>query len=106
MKKEEILEASKKENKKMDEYELKVNLKGTSFAAISMLFLALIYYSYEIFTGKGTNPALYSVITIYNAVLFGYKAIKVERNRKLSIFTSVVWGLLTIMLVYSYFTGK
>ena len=106
MKKEEILEASKKENKKRDVYELEINQKGAVIAAISMLILALIYYSYEIFTGKGTNPALYSVITIYNAVLYGYKAIKVEHNRKLSIFTSVVWGLLTIMLIYSYFTGK
>ena len=32
------------------------------------------YFSYEIFTGKGSNPALYSIITIYNAVIFGYKA--------------------------------
>lgn len=91
------------EGKKKDTYELEVIRKGATFAAIGMLILALIYYCYEIFTGKGSNPALYSIITIYNAILFGYKAIKVEKGRKINVFTSVVWWLLTILLVLSYF---
>ena len=103
MKKEEILEKSKKDNKNKDMYAIQVEAKGATFAGISMLILAAIYYAYEIFTGKGSNPALYSIITIYNAVLYGYKAIKIETRRKLSIFTSVIWGLLTIMLILSYF---
>ncbi|MCR5228748.1 MAG: hypothetical protein K6D03_01320, partial [Solobacterium sp.] len=69
----------------------------------AMLLLAFIYFSYEIFTGKGTNPAFYSMITVFNAVMFGYKAVKIEERRKLSIFTSAVWSLLTILLVLSYF---
>ena len=59
--------------------------------------------SHEIFTGKGSNPGFYSLITIYSTILFGYKGIKVEKNRKLNIITSVIWGILTIMLVFSYF---
>ena len=103
MKKEEILEASKRENKKKDIYEIQVEAKGASFAGISMLLLAFVFYTYEIISGKGSNPAFYSIITIYNAVLFGYKAIKIEKRRKLSIFTSVVWALLTITLILEYF---
>lgn len=103
MKKEEILEASKKENKNKDIYALQVETKGANYAGITMLILAFVYYCYEIFTGKGSNPALYSVITVYNAILYGYKAIKIKDKRGLSITTSVVWGLLTIMLVLSYF---
>ena len=103
MKKEEILEASKKENKKKDVYELQVESKGANIAAVCMLILAAIYYSYEIITGKGSNPALYSFIAIYNVILFGYKAIKLEKSRKLNIFTSVVWAILTLMLVLEYF---
>ncbi len=103
MKKEEVLEASKKENKNKDMYEIQVEAKGANYAGIAMLLLAFVFYSYEIFSGKGSNPAFYSIITIYNAVLFGYKAIKIEKKRKLSIITSVIWGLLTIMLILDYF---
>ena len=91
------------EKEKQVSYEIEVESKGAIFASVAMLLLALIYFSYEIFTGKGSNPALYSIITIYNAVIFGYKAIKVEKNRKINITTSVIWGLLTLMLILSYF---
>ena len=103
MKKKEILEASKRDNKKKDVFLLEVEAKGATYAGITMLILASIYYSYEIFTGKGSNPAFYSIITIYNTVLFGYKALKVADKRKLSITTSVIWGLLTIVLTLDYF---
>ena len=103
MKKEEILEASKKENKKKDMYAIQVEAKAANIACVSMLILAFIYFTYEIAIGKGTNPAFYSLITIYNAILFGFKAIKIKENKKLNIFTSVIWGLLTIMLILSYF---
>ena len=103
MKKEEILEKSRKDNKKKDVYAIQVEAKGANIAGITMLLLAFIYYSYEIFTGKGSNPALYSIITIYNAVLYGYKAIKIKEKRGLWIATSVIWGLLTLILVLSYF---
>ena len=91
----------KKENK--DKYEIEIEAKGANYAGITMLLLAFIYYSFEIFSGRGSNPAFYSIITVYNAVLFGYKSIKLNKHRKLNIFTSVVWGLLTIMLVLDYF---
>ena len=65
----------KKENK--DKYEIEIEAKGANYAGITMLLLAFIYYSFEIFSGRGSNPA--------------------------NIFTSVVWGLLTIMLVLDYF---
>lgn len=106
MKKEEILEASKKENKKKDAYAIEVEAKGAEIASILMLLLAFVYFTYEIFTGKGQNPGFYSLITIFNSALFSYKAIKLEKDRKLNSFTGIVWGLLTVMLIYSYFTGK
>ena len=92
----------KKENKK-DIYELQVEAKGANYAGITMLLLAFVYYSFEIFSGRGSNPALYSIITIYNVIVFGYKAIKIKKYRKLNLFTSIVWGLLTIMLILNYF---
>lgn len=106
MKKEEILEASKRENKKKDIYEIEIEAKGSNIACICMLVLVCFYFAYEILTGKGENVALYSIIAIYNAALFSYKAIKIEKSRKLNAFTGIIWGVLTIMLVVSYFTGK
>ena len=103
MKKEEILEASKKENKKKDMYEIEVERKGATIAAVTMLILACVYYCYEIFSGKGTNPALYSILTIYCSIVYGYKAIKIEKYRALNIFTSIIWGALTILLILTYF---
>ncbi len=103
MKKEEILEASKRENKKKDIYELEVEKKGAVAAAISMVILAGIYYCYEILNAKGSNPALYSLITIYCTIVYGFKAAKIEKHRKLNTFTSIVWGLLTIALILDYF---
>lgn len=103
MKKEEILEASKKENKNKDIYAIEVENKSNQFAGIFMLILASIYFIYEIATGKGQNPAFYSLIAIYETVLFGYKAIKIKERRKLSIITSAIWGLLTLMLILEYF---
>ena len=103
MKKEEILEMSKKENKKKDMYAIQVEAKGATIAAAVMVILAGIYYAYEILSGKGSNPALYSIITIYNAVIFGYKGIKIKEKRGLCIFTSIIWSILTILLVLNYF---
>ena len=103
MKKEEILEASKKENKKKDMYEIQVSAKGCEYAAVSMLLLAFVFFTYEIITDRGSNPAFYSLITLFNAVSFGYKAVKIEKDRKLNVFTSIIWGVLTIMLCLQYF---
>ena len=103
MKKEEILEKSRKDNKNIDMYEQEVTIKAATWAAVTMLILAFIYFTYEIMSGKGTNYALYSLITIYNTILYGGKAIKIERCRKLNTSTAIIWGLLTVVLVLSYF---
>ena len=103
MKKEEILEKSRQENKKRDEYEIRVDNKATTYAALAMLILTSVFFIYEIVTGQGQNYSLYSILAIFNSFLYGYRGIKLEENRKLNIFTSVIWGLLTVALVLEYF---
>jgi len=103
MKKEEILKKSREENKNKDMYEIQVESKGATYAAISMLILATIYYCFEIFSGKGTNPGFYSLIALYCSVVYGWKAIKLEKRRALHIFTSAIWGVMTILLILEYF---
>lgn len=103
MKKEEILEASRYENKMKDAYEYEIDAKACRAGAVMMLILALIFYAYEIAIGKGINNALYSLITVFNFAGYGYKAIKVEKSRKLNTIAAIVWGLLTILLMLDYF---
>ena len=106
MKKEEILKKAQAENKNKDYASIAVSNKGAYLAGLVMIILAAIYFTYEIVMGKGTNYALYSLLAIYNTVLYGYQAIKTSEKRKLHIFTAVIWGVLTIMLAISYFMGK
>ena len=106
MKKEEILEKAKVENKNKDYASIAVSNKGAYLAGLVMILLCAVYFSYEILTGKGTNYALYSLLAIYNTVLYGYQAIKSKEKRGIHIFTAVIWGALTILLVISYFMGK
>ena len=105
MKKEEILKKAQEENKNKDYASIEIANKGCSLAALTMIILALAYFSYEMFTGKGTNYALYSLLAIYNAVLYGYQAIRSKEKRKLHIVNAVIWALLTVGFVFAYFKG-
>ena len=106
MKKEEILERAKVENKNKDYASIAVSNKGAYLAGLVMIILCAIYFTYEILAGKGTNYALYSLLAIYNTVLYGYQAIKSKERRGIHTFTAVIWGVLTILLAISYFMGK
>ena len=97
------MEENNKKGKK-DSYELEVDYKAGTWAAVAMLILACVYYSYEIFTGKGSNPAFYSLIALYCSIFYGFRGIKIEKNRKLNIIISIIWGLLSIMLIVAYFS--
>lgn len=105
MKKEEILEMSRKENKKKDVYEIEVEKKGAVIAALAMIILAAVYYCYEIFTAQGQNYAMYSIIAIYCSILFGYKGIKLQAKRGLNIFCLIIWLIVTILTIVQYFGG-
>ena len=101
MKEDEI--SNKQNNKTKDKYELEVDYKAGTWAAVAMLILACVYYSYEIFTGKGSNPAFYSLIALYCSIFYGFRGFKIEKNRKLNIIISIIWGILSIMLIVAYF---
>ena len=105
MKKEEILEKSRKDNQKCDAYELEVENKATRLAGILMLVLATVYFVYEIMIGKGQNYAFNSLISLLSTVVYGYKAIKLEKCRILHVVCSVIWLLISIITIVQYFRG-
>lgn len=103
MKKEEILEMSKEENQKKDPYVLEMQSKSGNVACIGMLVLAFFYLMYELNTKNSWNSAIYSIITIYESISYGYRGLKIEKNRKANIASSILWGIFTILLILDYF---
>lgn len=103
MKKEEILEMSRKENKNKDIHEIEVEKNGCKIAAIAMILLTTIYYCYEIFAAKGQNIALYSLISIYCTVMYGYKGIKIQKKKMFNASCSIIWAILTVVFILEYF---
>ena len=103
MKKEDILKANREENAKKDVYEMEIDSKSCKYAAMGMFILAFILLIYEMALDKGINPAFYSFISLFNSIAYGYKAYKLEKNRKLNIIISLVWTIMTILLLLKYF---
>lgn len=103
MKKEDILEASKRENKKKDPYVFEVQSKASKIAYVGVMILTSIYFSTEIIRGDGLDPALYSIFMLSNALLYGYEAVKLEKNRIINAVASIVTGLCTMLFILEYF---
>lgn len=103
MKKDEILEMSRKENKKKDLQEMELENKACVFIAIAIAIMSLVFYALEIAIKGTANYGWYSFICLYNAIMFGYKGIKLKR--KVDIFAGIIWLLLTIASIYFYVDG-
>ena len=103
MKKEEILEKARQENKQKDLACIEAERKGAMLAAISIVILACIYYVCGIMLTGKSNYGWYSIIALYCTVVYGYKGIKMKN--KFNIFVSIIWLLVTIITAYSYFSN-
>ena len=99
MKKEEILEKSRKENNKKDLAVIEIENKGVKISALSIIVLATVYYCLEIFIKGETNYAYYSIVALYCAIFYGYKALKIKKG--FYIFCSIIWFIVTVLCVYS-----
>ena len=103
MKKEEILQMSRKENKQKDLALIEEENKAVKLSALSILILATIYYVCGIIITGNTNYGWYSIISLYCAIFYGYRGIKT--NRKQDILISIIWILVTIITTYSYISN-
>ena len=101
MKKEEILEKARKENKQKDLVCIEIERKGGVLAAISILLLSTVYYVCGIFITGKTNYGWYSIIALYCTIIYGYKGINLKNKQY--IFIAIIWLLVTIITAYSYF---
>jgi len=100
MKKEEILEMSRKENQNKDLVRIQIENKAVKFAALSIVILATVYFCMEIFIQGKTNYGWYSIISLYCAIFFGYKGFK--DHKKVNLIAGLAWTLCTIGFIISY----
>ena len=103
MKKEEILEKARKENKQKDLACIEAENKAVKIAAIAMVFLATIYYALGIMITGKTNYGWYSMIALYCAIVFGIKGIKTKN--KFEIICGIIWLLAAVIMIYSYISN-
>lgn len=101
MNKEELLEKSRKENKNANLADTEVTNKGAIWSACVMAILSLVFYAAETMVTGKTNSAFFAIIAVYNATLYLYKSFK--QKGALNIITAVIWTVLSIGLIVSYF---
>lgn len=93
---------------KKDKKETKVDLekkemenKAIFAGTVGMLFLTLIFYIAEIAITGETNYGLFALISIFNGLSFGYRAIK--RGGKTNAIAAILWLITTVLCTYQYF---
>lgn len=105
MNKEEILRASRNENKNKDMFELEVISKGQRIGGLTALCIAFVLMIIErVILENGTNYGYYCIVMSAGFGLWIYKAIKLKKTHE--ILLAVLWGILTVysavMIILQY----
>ena len=103
MDKNEILEKSRKENSKQDEYAKDVNKKCSMIGMIAVAVVCLLLMILETAFGKEINPGYMVILTSVNFVMYLFKAIKFKD--KGFVIAAIIWLMATIFDTANYFMG-
>lgn len=92
MKKEEILEKSRKENKKVDEVERRIIADGSARAFHVAFVIAFLINAFEVVMDTRASLSAFAVVFAMDAVLFYYKFSKLRKKHELivAIFNTVI----------------
>ena len=96
MNKDEILAKSREENRAQDPYMTQVTLKGTSYASVAVLVLVMIYTIIHFIKDRYINYEMWSLLAVYNAVVFSYRASK--DKTKANIISAVSYSLIALLV--------
>lgn len=96
MDKEEILRASRRENKNQDIYEHEVIKRGQLIGGLVGLTMAFAMMLVERILELGTNYGYFAIILSAGAAMFIVKSIKLRRKHEIVL--AVLW---TVMAVYA-----
>lgn len=101
MKREEILERAKKENNEKDYAALEIENDARIYASSAILiFISVLFFIEDIILKGKMNRSIFCILSLYNAVLHGYKLIKTHKKNE--IFFTVIWTFLTVAYFVLY----
>ncbi|MDE5995855.1 MAG: hypothetical protein K2G56_02950 [Eubacterium sp.] len=100
MDKNEILEKSRKENSKQDEYAKDVNKKCSMIGMIASAVVCFALTTIEPLFGREINDGYGVILTTINLSMWLYKGIKLKDKHY--IITAMIWLLATILTVVNY----
>lgn len=100
MDKKEILEKSRSENKKQDEYQAEVNKSGLRVGMLSVVIVCLVLMIAEYAVYDNLDTGYIVIITVVNAVMNLYQGIKLKD--KTFIVAGVLWSVVTVIDVANY----
>lgn len=103
MNKEEILEASKRENKRKDLYAIEVDSNGTKLAGIIGVVLTTVLCTLEIILKGTRNDGIFAIAAAFIAVTSLYRGSKIKRVS--SIVAGIIWTIFAIALCVPYVTA-
>ncbi len=100
MDKNEILEKSRKENSKQDEYTQDVNKKSSLVGVISVAAVSVTLMMTEIFFEKGNGKGYLVILISVNLAIWLYKGIKLKDMHYIII--SMIWLIAGVFSVVNY----
>lgn len=100
MDREEILRASRKENKNQDIFELDVIKAGQRAGGIAALVVAFALMCLDIFLGKEMLYGYYAIILTAGAGMWIVKAIKLKRKHE--ILLAVLWTIMSAFMLIAH----
>lgn len=95
MKKEEILEKSRNENKNRDLYEQEVSKQSSTVAFIVMMILATVFLAAQIFTGGGTNYGFHAVV--FSGLMAAYWVKWLKLRQRLDLIVALAYTIVVLM---------
>lgn len=108
MNKEDILQASRNENRNKDIFELEIISKGQRVGGLIALCVTFaLMFTERIIMESGMNYGYFLIILSATAGLWIYKAVKLKKKHE--IFLAVLWSFLAVysavMVVLSFIIG-
>lgn len=102
MNKDEILEKSRRENKKQDEFDKQVLLEGSRAGIVVAAILATIFMLVQILMDGGINYGMYGMLFAMLASMSVVKAVRMKRKHEIALAVFHTGFALLLCLAHLY----
>ena len=95
--KEEILSKSRKENKNKDLYSIEVQNKAGTLSSLVALFIATVFFIFQILLGQGFNFGIYAILCSAGSVNLIVKSVYMKNRR--DIILASIYTIATLVFI-------